>query len=1757
MVIELPKTNGGPSKVTYLPDVPTNGWTDVHKTDQLVLRRILRGSFADGVGEGYPPITDDFYIGVFEVTVGQAARLSSSTPDDKTNSVVAATLEDDFGKIIGNYETFLTILTYSIDPNDWPATNTLAFALPPAAQWEYACRAGTSTLYYHGNTADNLTNYAWFVENSGSSVQNVGQLTTNAWGLYDMLGNVGEVVGEGVFRGGNCTRSASFCTCTFSDDFSSREKWTGFRVYLEVPTAYFSLTLTNGTQYADAGDTNGTHNGTGSYTNGHIVTIWADAPPTNQVFDCWIGDVGNVDDVKNAETTLTMPQADITIEATYRTNNFSLTVLGGTGSGNYEEGQVVSITATNMSDGQPFVLWIGDVRDVVADVWSAETTLIMPKADITVEAVCTNLPKVTVVNGIVEGTGTGIGYYWPGATVTVTANTTNSAWRFDKWAWAGDITITNPTSNSVTFVMPESDVTLTATYEQLYLLTLTYDGSPYYSEWLSARPNENVVTISAPAPPPLHHSFRWQGSVLAEDAVADLTATNTLLTMKTVNITLAATYPFILYPVTVTDGNGSGHYQHGAAVPVSAAAAPSALHVFDRWVGDTHLLANPLAENTILTVDVAARVMAAYRPVPMVERTYLVVDLAAGASSYTNEPPAGGWNTDVYKTSAMVFRKIPAGEFTMGGNTPAGWPATAHPVKLTEAFYMGLFPVTQAQWRQAAGWWPNCVFSGAGREMRPVEWVSYAALRGAVSGAQWPVSADIDSGSFIATMRSKAGSGGGFGFDLPTEAQWEYVCRAGTTTDYSFGDNAAALGNYAWFGDQAGTTHPVGEKLPNSWGFYDMHGNVNEWCLDWFSGDYETGAQKDPKGAGGSPLNSRIVRGGSWIGMANECLSATRYPGVVTNTYSTVGFRLAWTLGVEHSFAVTNGIVNTNGLFIKGIQIPITAEHRNMALKFLRWEVLPPGTSLGATFNANHANTVVTMPDSAVALTAIYQVDDAFTSVTVVNGNGSGSYTNGTVVTVTANAPEQWYEFVRWVGDTAGLANPSASATTLTANGGNVVLTATYKIMDPLPPDVHLLTTTGGGVTRTIPVQEGVTVPVTAPPPPSASFVFVWWEVAPVGISLGAGFNVNAPTTSLIMPSTDVALTAVYAKDPGPTPGYLNIRLVDSLTGANLLTAMWSADGKDFVSAASNYPLRPGSYTLSFRPPSLNWLTPAKLKVSIKAGQTATLTVSFVWVPVVTGIASGGGPGDTVVLSPASGQVVPGKGVTLTAKPSPESVFVEWTDGVAAASRLVAPATNATYTALFRLRTSYTTPPVLAPGTGTPVPTVGTLFSHSVGISERPATFKASKLPGGLKINSATGEIYGVPTKAGTFLVTVTATNPNNLSANVTVMMTIAPLSPYAQGVFTGYLTNGTAEVAGVFTMKASAAGALSVKATMRGAAVSFSTKGWRETDGTVYTAQFLTKKGEALSLSVDTSAWGVSGFAFGGKIGADALELAGRWDMFKANKKSLSADYAFAMSELTKYQGYYTVALPVTACAMFTSGVLDNVQEGAGYLTLTVNKTGGVKLAGNLPDGIKLSASTTLLVTGAEAAVPVFAPLYSKRGAASGLLTVRPGATAPDGNRIAPDPAVAWQWTYPGKSVTAPLDGFAAVLEPFGAFYAKVATVESSYSGAAFTAAVNAVPLSIPLTFNAKGAASLTTDPTDNPVGAKLTVKPATGLFNGTFLRVAPGAAKAATVKYLGVLTRDGVGEPVGYGAYVLPETAKSGATSYSLKPSYPVVIE
>lgn len=281
--------------------------------------------------------------------------------------------------------------------------------------------------------------------------------------------------------------------------------------------------------------------------------------------------------------------------------------------------------------------------------------------------------------------------------------------------------------------------------------------------------------------------------------------------------------------------------------------------------------------------------------------TYITIDVSAGHEaeyypvSKSDSAPEGLNEGFFYKTDRIVLRRIPAGTFYMGSPSDElgrmDDREDLHQVTLTQDFYIGVFPVTQRQWQQVMGARP----SDHEGDTRPVEMVSWEDVR----GGTWdgPDGGSPDPDSFIGVLAAKTG----LPLDLPTETQWEYACRAGTQTALNNGKNLTAeddfcphLDEVARYIDNGGQDEqhaPVGSYDPNAWGLYDMHGNIFEWCLDWFDERLGTVAVTDPVGPD-SGFN-RVMRGGSWNTSAFGCRAATRGSMSPSNSTDEFGFRLA------------------------------------------------------------------------------------------------------------------------------------------------------------------------------------------------------------------------------------------------------------------------------------------------------------------------------------------------------------------------------------------------------------------------------------------------------------------------------------------------------------------------------------------------------------------------------------------------------------------------------------------------------------------------------------------------------------------------------------------------------------------------------------------------------------------------------------------------------------------------------------------------
>ncbi|MFN4920099.1 MAG: formylglycine-generating enzyme family protein [Planctomyces sp.] len=261
-------------------------------------------------------------------------------------------------------------------------------------------------------------------------------------------------------------------------------------------------------------------------------------------------------------------------------------------------------------------------------------------------------------------------------------------------------------------------------------------------------------------------------------------------------------------------------------------------------------------------------------------RLLLCVALSAGCSAIAIAQQGASPPKQVVSSSGIKLLLIPAGTFMMG--SPAGEndrdrDEILHQVTISKPFYMGRTEVTQGQWKKIMGTepWKGQKYVQEGDDY-PAVYVNWH-----------------DAVAFCKKLSAHDGKT----CRLPTEAEWEYACRGGTNTAFSFGDDAEVLSDYAWWGGILGSgnaqdaqyAHQVAQKLPNAFGLYDMHGNVFEWCSDWY-GNYPSTPLTDPRGPDSGSF--RVWRGGSWRGVPSFVRCANRDLNAPENRFNSNGFRL-------------------------------------------------------------------------------------------------------------------------------------------------------------------------------------------------------------------------------------------------------------------------------------------------------------------------------------------------------------------------------------------------------------------------------------------------------------------------------------------------------------------------------------------------------------------------------------------------------------------------------------------------------------------------------------------------------------------------------------------------------------------------------------------------------------------------------------------------------------------------------------------------
>ena len=789
--------SGGPNATSYpvtyvstvppVPNVPGGITNDLYKTTNLVMRLIGPGTFTMGQNRftSNPPhevtLTQPFYCAVFETTQKQWELVTGGNPSQSPGGTRPVE-KVSYNAIRGKTEGAKWPATNSVDEASFLGvlrlkTGLAALDLPTEAQWEYACRAGSTNLYNGVDTQD-MDLLGRYADNQSdgrggysSKHTAVGSYLPNAWGLYDMHGNVWEWCldwfhglsdasvtnptgppsgSDRMQRGGSWGNAASTCTSEKREKHEPSDEYanTGFRLFRTLSDDFESE------------------------RDGEAVTAVAERAGT--------------------VCAGVSPQVEI-LPA------YTVTVVNGsTTNSSAKVGSTVTITAGEPSDGEAFVQWTSNDGVDFDKADAAETTFVMPGKSVTVTAVYAPIH----INGLNDA-----GYPWTGKPVEPEVSVTFEG---------VDIALQRDTDYAVSYTSNTNEGTATVT------VTMLPPRLGSQSALFTILPQPVVSNVTATASDP------WDGTV-------DFTFT----TGGNWSGLPDWNAPFL--SIVATDNEtGSNYVSVASALSAdSSEGLAAALHgsngthrvTWDfRAQGIEFTSTNVTFTVTYLTlpdyciIDLSSGTNAASYPVTYVSTVPPVPNV-----------PGGTFNTDAYKTTNLVMRLIAPGTFTMGDATE--FDNLPHTVTLTRPFYCAVFETTQKQWELVTGDNPSGFKSEADSSMRPVEKVSWNMIRGDSSIYDWPNVKEVDPESFLGVLRLKSGLDA---LDFPTEAQWEYACRAGTATKYSYGNTANGdymwYGN-----NSTSQTHVVGTKLPNAWGLYDMHGNVFEWCLDWYASNLDGG----------------------------------------------------------------------------------------------------------------------------------------------------------------------------------------------------------------------------------------------------------------------------------------------------------------------------------------------------------------------------------------------------------------------------------------------------------------------------------------------------------------------------------------------------------------------------------------------------------------------------------------------------------------------------------------------------------------------------------------------------------------------------------------------------------------------------------------------------------------------------------------------------------------------------------------------------
>ena len=1085
------------------------------------------------------------------------------------------------------------------------------------------------------------------------------------------------------------------------------DRWTGdLEGILDVddPSTTLSMPAANATLIATYKDLlytltviNGT--GSGNYPAGESVNITAGAPPAGQVFDRWTGDLEGILDVDDPSTTLSMPAANATLIATYKDLLYTLTVINGTGSGNYPADASVNITADDPPAGQVFDRWTGDL-DGVVDAYSPSTSITMPAVNATLTATYKDqLYTLTVVHG------TGDGDYPAGAPVDITADTPPTGQVFDRWT--GDLDgVVDAYSPWTSITMPAVNATLTATYkEQRFTLTVhSGDGDGDY-------PATTVVNIVANAPPADQQFDQWTGDVAM---VADVNAASTSVTMPAANATVTATYKPKEYTLTVHSGSGDGSYPAGASVNIIA-NAPLAGQQFDKWTGDVAIVADVNAASTSVTMPAAnATVTATYKP----KEYTLTVHSGSGDGSYpagtsvniiANAPLAGQqfdkWTGDVAivadVNAASTSVTMPAANATV----TATYKPREYILTVNSGSGDGNYP---------AGTSVNIVATTAPAGQQFDQWTGDVAIVADVNAASTSVTMPAANATVTATYKPR-----------------EYIL----TVNSGSGDGNYPAGTSV---NIVATTAPAGQQFDQWTGDVAMVANVNaastsitmpaanatvtatykprEYTLTVNSG---SGDGNYPAGtvvnivAATAPAGQQFDK---WTGdvamVANVNAASTSITMPAANATVTATYKPR-----EYILTVNSG--SGDGNYPAGTSVNIVATTAPAGQQFDQWT-----GDVAIVSDVNAASTSITMPAANATVTATYKPREYI--LTVNSGSGDGNYPAGTVVNLVANAAPAGQQFDKWTGDVAMVANVNAASTSITMPAANATVTATYK------PREYTLTVNSGTGDGNYPAGTVVNL-VAATAPAGQQFDEWTGDVAMVA-------NVNAASTSITMPAANATVTATYkpreytltvnsGSPDGNYPAGTVVNIVAATAPAGQQFDKWTGD----VAIVADVNAASTSITM----PAANATVTATYKP-----REYTLTVN-------SGSGDGNYPAGTVV------------NLVADAAPAGQQ-FDKWTGDVAmvanvnaASTSITMPAANATVTATYKPR-EYTLTVSSGSGDG----------NYPAGTS---VNIVATTAPAGQQFDQWTGDVAIVAN------VNAASTSVTMPAANATVTATYKP----------------------------------------------------------------------------------------------------------------------------------------------------------------------------------------------------------------------------------------------------------------------------------------------------------------------------------------------------------------------------------------------